>query len=124
MRVGFPRGMGVPMGRPARIGGGAGCALLALILLGVLLGVDPIQLLTGGGGVSLDVPSSAPMEPAQPSASDELADFVSVVLADTEDTWHALFAEQGYRYQEPTLVLFSGYVQSACGMAGAAMGGW
>jgi predicted metalloprotease len=62
------------------------------------------------------------MAPAQPSGSDEMADFVSVVLADTEDTWHALFAEQGYRYQEPTLVLFSGYVQSACGLAGAAMG--
>ena len=122
VRVGFPRGMGIPMGRPAQIGGGAGCALLVLILLGILLGVDPIALITGGGQVSVDVPPSAPMAPAQPSASDELADFVSVVLADTEDTWHVLFAEQGYRYQEPTLVLFSGYVQSACGLAGAATG--
>ncbi len=52
----------------------------------------------------------------------ELADFVSVVLADTEDTWNALFAEQGADYPEPTLVLFTGAVQSACGVGQAAMG--
>jgi predicted metalloprotease len=45
-----------------------------------------------------------------------------VVLADTEDTWHAIFRQSGREYQEPTLVLFSGAVQSACGMASAAMG--
>jgi predicted metalloprotease len=52
----------------------------------------------------------------------ELADFVSVVLADTEDTWNAIFAEQGADYPEPTLVLFTGAVQSACGVGQAAMG--
>jgi predicted metalloprotease len=52
----------------------------------------------------------------------QLADFVSVVLADTEDTWHAIFQQSGQRYQEPTLVLFTGAVQSACGFAQAAMG--
>jgi predicted metalloprotease len=114
--------MGLPIGRPVMVGGGAGCGLLVLILLAILLGIDPVQLLMDSGGTSVTVPSSAPMGSTTPSATDELADFVSVVLADTEDTWHALFAEQGYRYQEPTLVLFSGYVQSACGMAGAAMG--
>jgi predicted metalloprotease len=113
--------MVIPTGRPIRVGGGAGCALLLLILFGILLGVDPIALITGGG-VAVDVPPSAPMAAGQPSGSDELADFVSVVLADTEDTWHTLFADQGSRYREPTLVLFSGYVQSACGLAGAAMG--
>ena len=52
----------------------------------------------------------------------ELADFVSVVLADTEDTWNELFAEQGVDYAEPTLVLFTGAVRSACGVGQAAMG--
>ena len=49
-------------------------------------------------------------------------DFVSVVLADTEDTWQQIFREQGGTYREPTLVLFSGRVNSACGMASAAVG--
>ncbi len=57
-----------------------------------------------------------------PPGQDELADFVSVVLADTEDTWNPIFAAAGRVYEEPRLVLFSGAVQSACGMAGAAMG--
>jgi predicted metalloprotease len=53
---------------------------------------------------------------------EELADFVSVVLADTEDTWHALFQKMGGTYKEPNLVLFSDAVQSACGRAGASTG--
>lgn len=52
----------------------------------------------------------------------ELADFVALVLADTEDTWRDIFASQGARYVEPTLVLFSGVVSSACGQGQAAMG--
>jgi len=49
-------------------------------------------------------------------------EFVSVVLADTEDTWQQIFRQQGATYREPTLVLFSGRVNSACGMASAAVG--
>jgi predicted metalloprotease len=52
----------------------------------------------------------------------ELAQFVAVVLADTEEAWHALFREQGHSYKEPRLVLFRGAVNSACGMGQAAMG--
>lgn len=75
----------------------------------LLFGVDP-DALTGG-------------EPAPPSpAEDESADFVSVVLADTEDVWGAQFAERGLEYREPTLVLFRGSVQSACGFGTAAVG--
>ena len=48
-----------------------------------------------------------------------MADFVSVVLGDTEDTWHDIFRQQGKAYREPTLVLFTGRVNSACGMATA-----
>jgi predicted metalloprotease len=51
-----------------------------------------------------------------------MRDFVAVVLADTEDTWRALFPRMGRQYEDPTLVLFSGAVRSACGMAGAAVG--
>jgi predicted metalloprotease len=57
-----------------------------------------------------------------PAAENQLADFVSVVLADTEDTWHVLFNKMGKNYREPNLVLFSGAVESACGYAQAAMG--
>ena len=52
----------------------------------------------------------------------ELADFTSIVLADTEDTWNALFAEQNADYPEPTLVLFTGAVNSGCGLGQAQMG--
>ena len=93
-----------------------------ILLFWLVIVLDPFTLVTDETGVSVGAPPSAPIDSTEPSSNDELADFVSVVLADTEDTWHALFAEQGYRYQEPTLVLFSGYVQSACGLAGAAMG--
>jgi predicted metalloprotease len=51
-----------------------------------------------------------------------MADFVSVVLADTEDTWHSLFRQRGETYVEPTLVLYSDAVESACGFARSAVG--
>jgi hypothetical protein len=67
-------------------------------------------------------PSSSTTTGPPPAGQEELVDFVSVVLADTEDTWNPIFASIGRQYQEPHLVLFSGQVRSACGMAGAAMG--
>lgn len=92
------------------VGGGAG---LLLLLLALLFGVDPAVLLDGG-------PATAPRDAA---LEDERAAFVSVVLADTEDVWHALFPEAaGRSYREPGLVLFRGEVQSACGFAGSAVG--
>jgi len=104
--------------RPMAVGGG-GIGLLVIIVIALFLGVDPTPLLqnTPSSSVSSGPPS------APPSAEEnQLADFVAVVLADTEDTWRAQFAEGGQRYVEPTLVLFTDRVQSACGMAGAAMG--
>lgn len=82
-----------------------------------MLGIDLMPLLTGQ-----QVASSA--NPAQQFSAEEqqLADFVSVVLADTEDTWDALFESLDGTYEHPRLVLFSGQVQSACGAAQAAMG--
>ena len=98
-----------------------GCGPILLILLGLIFGFDPSQilaLLDGGTGAAVE--QAPPDGSAQPQ--DEAGEFVSVILADTEDTWSRLFQEAGSRYQEPELVLFSGAVQSACGMAGAAMG--
>lgn len=109
------RGLGP--GRRGLLGGGLGALAIALIAL--LLGVDPrvvFNLVGAGPGTQQTA--------VQPSSAEEerLKDFVSVVLADTEDTWTALFRQAGRRYEQPTLVLFSGAVQSACGHAQAAMG--
>ncbi len=84
-----------------------------------------INLMPGNLNDSNYLQSPAPSTTAYNATSpeeDALADFVSVVLADTETTWHALFKGIGRQYEEPTLVLFSGSVASACGHAGAAMG--
>jgi predicted metalloprotease len=98
--------------------GGIGTIVIALAL-GYFLGIDPQVLLQIQQGIGPTVPET----PYQPTPEEEqLADFVSVVLADTEDTWNAIFQQAGRDYQEPNLVLFSGSVQSACGMASAAMG--
>lgn len=104
--------------RPGRRGfAGGGIGALVLLLAALYFGIDPRILLQTGGG-------PAPPAPTAPAGGqgDELADFVSVVLADTEDTWHELFERGGGRYRAPTLVLFSGRVQSACGLGEAAAG--
>ncbi len=109
-------------GLPRRIkGGGIGVLLLALV--GMYFGIDPALILNllGGGDIQLSEP--APQRQAtQNPAQDRLADFISVVLADTEDTWKEQFQRMGVTYQEPKLVLFSNAVQSACGFAQAATG--
>ncbi len=87
-----------------------------IIFGGRMLGVDVLGLLLGGSGAS----SGGQAQPTQ--EQQQLADFVAVVLADTEDTWHQVFRQQGKAYREPTLVLFNGRVNSACGMASAAVG--
>jgi len=84
---------------------------------GKLVGIDVLGLFLGGGSVAPTQQSREFSEQEQ-----QLAEFVSVVLADTEDTWQQIFAQQGATYREPTLVLFSGRVNSACGMASAAVG--
>jgi predicted metalloprotease len=113
------RGAPVGFGRGGmRLGGGT----LVLVLLGAwLLGVNPLEVLTllaGGGGQTLERSDPPPVG----APTDEGADFVSVVLADTEDTWNALFGERRARYEPPKLVLFTRLVQSACGTGQAAMG--
>jgi predicted metalloprotease len=128
---GLPGGMGgrrMPV-RIGRRGVGGGLGTIVLVLAALYFGIDPSVLLNGGGMAPTpsghqapSYGSSAPSVPRRGAPKDELADFVSVVLADTEDTWQVLFQQMNKRYQDPTLVLFTGSVQSACGFAQAAMG--
>jgi uncharacterized protein len=90
---------------------------VVLIFGGRLLGIDVLSLFLGGG-----VGGTAPQSQEFSQQEQRLAEFVSVVLADTEDTWQQVFRQRGSTYREPTLVLFSGRVNSACGMATAAVG--
>jgi len=105
-----------------RVAGG-GIGTLLLVLAALYFGIDPSVILNqsqmslpGGGAPTQTAPYSASPEEKQ------LAEFVSVVLAETEDTWKALFRDMGKTYEEPKLVLFSEAVESACGMASTAVG--
>ena len=104
--------------------GGIGAVLIAVVAM--FLGIDPsmiLGLLGGGGGPTSSGPQVSQQAPAKrPPADDVGAKFVSVVLADTEDTWGSLFKQGNSQYRAPKLVLFRGAVQSACGNAQAAMG--
>ncbi len=97
-------------------GGGVGILILALVVY--FLGGDPQAVLDQSGALA---PQSSDVASAPPE-DDRLAQFVSVVLADTEDVWNKIFAERGERYVEPQLILFRGQTQSACGFASAASG--
>jgi predicted metalloprotease len=114
----------MPISRRVLVGGSGGLGVVVLVLLGMFFGFDPSELLRGGPSVqspSVSLPQSG--GPAgRLSAEDELKEFVSVVLADTEDVWHDLFARSGRTYRPPKLVLFTGAVESQCGFAQAAMG--
>lgn len=107
--------------RSSRGVGMAGGGIGSLILVGVMFwlsGGDPQVLVDSGlldGQMSLESVTPNPAE-------EEMVNFVGVVLADTEDVWHQLFQEQGSQYVEPSLVLFRGRVDSACGLASSAVG--
>ena len=102
---------------PKLLGGGIGT--IVLILVALYFGIDPTPLLQG----LQDSGSSSGTRPtAEDLRDDPLADMVSVVVADTEDVWTEIFAEQGIRYKEPVLVMFTGSTRSACGLGQAAMG--
>lgn len=108
-----------------KLGGGG---LILLVLAAWLFGINPLTLLESidQGGLSSQVPDTGSEmtgdSPPSGAVQDPLADFVSVVLADTEDTWGKIFADRGSRYQPPSLVLFTDAVRSACGIGQSAMG--
>jgi predicted metalloprotease len=105
-------------GKPLALGGGLGT--IAIILLVVILGGDPQPLLE-----QISNPSQGRYQQQSPGATaaqDELSKFVATVLADTEDVWNELFRRNGQNYREPNLVIFTGRVQSGCGIAGSQTG--
>ncbi len=114
--------IGFPTGGRARAGGGLGIGAVILILVVAWVGgINPLDLLSGGGTpVIVDDGGGTTARTGTPA--DEGAQFVATVLADTEDTWGRIFAEGGKTYRDPTLVLFSGETSSACGFASAAAG--
>ncbi|MEL6469163.1 MAG: neutral zinc metallopeptidase [Cyanobacteria bacterium J06623_4] len=113
----YRRGGGSPM-----VVGGGGLGMVIVAVLITLLGGDPTILLDAAAPPPGQTPYGDVYQAPSPQ-EDQLAEFTSVVLADTEDTWHRIFPREfGGNYREPQLVLFSGAVQSACGMADAAVG--
>ncbi len=115
-------GIGMPGGR--RGGGLSIGAVVIILVVSWFLGVNPLTLLGGLGGVGDTGGSSLGTQQTGRvgTPADEPAQFVATVLADTEDTWGQIFANGGSRYQPPTLVLFTGQTSSACGFASAASG--
>ncbi|WP_296179070.1 KPN_02809 family neutral zinc metallopeptidase [Pseudomonas sp. UBA1879] len=109
-----------------RIGGkGLGIGgIVIIVAIGLLTGQDPMQILgqiAGQVGTQQTSPVS-PQTRQAPPANDEQADFVRAILGDTEDTWGQIFQQNGRQYKNPTLILFRGQVQSACGFASSASG--
>ena len=132
---GFPGGsrrVRVPAGRsPVRSSGGGLSGIILLVVLFFVLrscGIDPLQILAGGGGLGGNpfdqvVPRQTQQQvPASSPRNDEQTQFVRTVLAETEDVWDNIFSQAGRNYPKPTLVLFEGQVRSACGFASAASG--
>jgi predicted metalloprotease len=108
------RGMGMGVGIP--VGGGIG-GLVLLLLFSALTGTNPLDLISS---------SSAPQDQTAGTTgvrdNDPQARFISVVLADTEETWRQIFRQRGEAYVPPILVLFEGAMQSACGVGRAEVG--
>jgi predicted metalloprotease len=110
-------------GRGLRVGGGLGLGGIAILLvIGLLTGQNPLQILgsiAGGGGA---------LETGTPPSQEELASeepqvqFVSFVLDDAQNTWRQLFSQHGEQYQDARLVIFRDAVDSQCGMGQSAMG--
>ncbi|MFN0219203.1 MAG: neutral zinc metallopeptidase [Hyphomicrobium sp.] len=137
---GFPGGgLRIPIG-------GGGMSLTSLLIIGALMlfmGINPLDVLFGGGGGGqIQMPQLPRERPAQtdrrpvdipglpgstdaqakPGSEDEMKTFLGRVLADTEDVWDRVFKSAGKTYEHPPLVLFSGYTRTACGAGQAQMG--
>jgi predicted metalloprotease len=117
----------IPIG--GRAGGGGLSTIIILVVLFFALkacGIDPMQILAGGdGGLTGDSSGQITDDSGQGTgapANDEMKQFVSTVLAETEDVWTGIFQANGMTYEEPKLLLFSGGVRSACGFTSSAAG--
>lgn len=107
-------------GRPVMLGGGCGMLVLLLILL--LLGVNPMQLLDPGQTGSRQQQRSPQVTQPQGPQAQQQQDFIAAVLGTTEDIWTTQFARSGKQYRPPSLEIFTGYVNTACGRASSAVG--
>ncbi len=107
------------LGGKKTVGGGLGFIAVAIVVM--LMGGDPTYFLQEGVSRTIESRTQGTSNLSE-DQQQELAEFASVVLAETEDTWGRYFAANGQRYPEPSLVLFSGGVRSACGQAQSAMG--
>lgn len=141
------RGFNFPGGRGIQIPvGGGGFSLTTLLIIGALMlfmGINPLDVLLGGGGGQVNMPQlpraerpatqrnpteipglpgSRPSQQTQARSEDEMKVFIGRVLADTEDVWNSVFESFGKKYVEPKLELFSGYTRTACGAGQAQMG--
>jgi predicted metalloprotease len=118
---GLPGGMRIPTGRA----GGGGLGIVGIIVvLGIIwftTGQNPIDMITGGG-TSSTPSSSQQWAPSSNAGQDELANFVGVVVKDTEDLWSEVFSQNQLTYRPPAVVLFTDTTQSGCGVAQAASG--
>ncbi|MGQ0456362.1 MAG: KPN_02809 family neutral zinc metallopeptidase [Hyphomicrobium sp.] len=136
---GFGRGIQIPIG-------GGGMSLTSLLIIGALMlfmGINPLDVLFGGGGGRIEMPQLPRAErpvtadrkgidipglpgstdaQSKPGNEDEMKTFIGRVLADTEDVWDRVFKSAGKTYEHPPLVLFSGYTRTACGAGQAQMG--
>jgi len=111
------RGMSVGRGVA---GGGIGVIIIAVIAM--FMGVDPSIVLEGAKQMQAPQTQAPDGKYKGTTEEERLKQFVSVVLADTEDTWRGIFQKAGRQYQDPRLVLFTGAVDSACGTANSAVG--
>ncbi|MEO8683402.1 MAG: neutral zinc metallopeptidase [Devosia sp.] len=115
-------GMRLPTGRS---GGGIGGLIGIVVVLGIiwaLTGQNPIDMLTGGNSGTTSSSASAPARPLPQAGQDELADFVGVVIKETEDLWTAKFKTAGEVYTPPKVVLFTNTANTACGAADSSTG--
>jgi uncharacterized protein len=108
-------------GGGGRIAIGGGLGTITIVIIAALFGVDPRQLL--GTGDEGPAPGAQTQQASgQQQQNDEQLEFVRRVLGSTETTWEDIFRRNGSTYREPKLRLFSGQVESACGVAGASVG--
>ena len=112
-------------GSGSRMGGGKGLTLggvAIVVIVGLLSGQDPMQILGQLAGQAMQGGSVSAPQRSTPAANDEQSEFVRAVLGDTEDTWREIFQGANRQYKDPTLVLFRDGVNSACGFANSAVG--
>ena len=110
------------MGRGAKRGLGGGLGIIILAVIAMLFGVNPSFLLNGLSDGQVTMPGQS-FETGRPlDENDQAGQFVAAILGETEATWSEIFSRANQDYREPTLVMFEGQVQSACGFASSAAG--